>query len=467
MRTIKIFLVLFISLAFYMNTNAQWTMANSCKERTSFAANENVLHPPLEQLATLQVWSEYMSYYDGILYLGVSNTPNQVQAVNAETGDVIWTFDLPETAGDIGVYPAVSEDLVFCGGENGLGLHAINRSTGQQEWFKPIGNTYTRNPILDQDRLYIIGDSLYCLNASNGSTIWSYPMQGQLTPTVDDNYVYSFGAGCLNAFDKLTGVIIWQIPTGYNAFAAIAVDDNYLYADLNSTIKTYQKNTGVEVWSFNIPDGTVSGLSAGPFALANDILCISVWSNSDSKGMIYAIDATNGTQKWDYTFDGTGTYSPSIANGVVYVVEWSMANIWGFDLNTGNEVFNETSPTYYGQPIIANHKLFAATNTGIKVFQSETTSVSDYYNESQNNMLSIIPNPVTDFSKLNYRLNKASNVNINIYDNVGRKIRQIKKSHNDKGNYEIDLNINELAGGTYFVVLKTNDKVYRAKLIKN
>ena len=327
-------------------------------------------------------------------------------------------------------------------------------------------NLYARNPILDQNRLYIIGDSLYCLNTSDGATIWSNALNSQTTPAVDDENVYCFGNGNLNAFNKNTGAITWQKPLSYSAVAALVVDSNYLYADHYSSIKAYDKSSGAEVWSYDIPDGGLSGLSAGAIALANNVLCLSVWSNSASKGMLYAIDATNGTHKWDYTFNGEGAFSPSIANEVVYVTEWKLNTLWGFNINTGDSVFMDNSQNYRGKPTIANHKLFVGDQSGgVQVLQSKVPSGSDYF-EEKNALFSIFPNPASNIVKLKYYLHKESNVKISIFDNVGRKVKGIEKFYTNSGNYVIDYNTSHLSPGVYFVVLEVDSNVFYEKMIK-
>ena len=107
-------------------------MVGACKERTSFALSDNILKPPLEKANYFQPYSEYISYYDNTLYLGIGNTPNRVQAVNAKTGNLIWSFDVPGTSGSMGMYPAINENFVFCAGQKSLNLYALDRNSGQQ-----------------------------------------------------------------------------------------------------------------------------------------------------------------------------------------------------------------------------------------------------------------------------------------------------------------------------------------------
>jgi outer membrane protein assembly factor BamB len=124
---------------------------------------------------------------DHLLIVGKQNTPNIFFAVDDSIGDTLWTFSIPSSSGSAQFVAAQNDSMVFLGGQNGLGLYAVYRSTGVEKWFKPIGTLYTRNLILDGERLYIDRDSLYCVNIGDGSSAWSYPFSNQGSPAVDDD----------------------------------------------------------------------------------------------------------------------------------------------------------------------------------------------------------------------------------------------------------------------------------------
>ncbi len=70
---------------------------------------------------------------------------------------------------------------------------------------------------------------------------------------------------------------------------------------------------------------------------------------------------------------------------------------------------------------------------------------------------SVFPNPVSDRSTLDYRLTKAVQVAIDLYDPRGRYIRQIQSPQlQAAGAYSIPFYVKDLPCGTYYVVLETS-----------
>jgi hypothetical protein len=73
-------------------------------------------------------------------------------------------------------------------------------------------------------------------------------------------------------------------------------------------------------------------------------------------------------------------------------------------------------------------------------------------------MLSITPNPVTRMTTLHYTLASSSHMNLDLYDAAGRLIEQLIDDYNRKGTYALTINTNDLANGTYFVLMETPEE---------
>lgn len=466
MKKSPTFIPVFMILLFSFSTALpqDWPMANSCKERTSYVQNTGILGLPFTKEIAVQESADEMSYYDGILYLSVNGSPNQLHAVDAQTGTILWTFTIQNSAGSVGVIPAVSDSIVLIGGQSADGIFAIMRVCGCPAWSKPIGSMYTRNPIIDGEKIYVVTDSLYCLGLFDGTTYWTQEVSGQFTPAVDESKVYVFGNGYLNAFDKENGNIIWQASSSYSAFSQVATDMAMVYAAKGSSVSAYDKNSGIEMWSYNLPSGSLSGVNQGAMAISQEVICLAIWDNGQGKGQVTAINRADGTYLWHQEQGGEGTFSPTIADGMVFIINWTEAAIYGFDITNGTQVFHDDSETYKNQPVVAGEALYAITSNSIARF-NPTPIGKDEYVENQLTVL-VSPNPCNDNTEFRIELETPSMVVIEIYDLPGSPAGKTEPKMYDKGSCRIGFDTVDLAPGAYIYRIKLEGKEICGKILK-
>lgn len=79
------------------------------------------------------------------------------------------------------------------------------------------------------------------------------------------------------------------------------------------------------------------------------------------------------------------------------------------------------------------------------------TSVED--KEASPLVSEIFPNPVHSTSQLNYQLQKAANVSIQLLDIDGKEIANLYKGFKSAGAHQLDINSEQLSAGVYFVVI--------------
>ena len=99
-------------------------------------------------------------------------------------------------------------------------------------------------------------------------------------------------------------------------------------------------------------------------------------------------------------------------------------------------------------------------------------ALDDIYNQPAVNGLktfsfSILPNPAAAHTIIRYQLKKTSNVNIGLYNLLGKKIIDIANKKEAKGKYEVNVNTSLLSSGIYFISLKCNDEEQVQKVIIN
>jgi len=79
--------------------------------------------------------------------------------------------------------------------------------------------------------------------------------------------------------------------------------------------------------------------------------------------------------------------------------------------------------------------------------------------------ISIYPNPVTKTANIEFNLYKNSDVNIAVFDILGKNISNLYKGEMMGGRNNIQLNVSELNEGIYFVKLQMNNQVITKKIM--
>ena len=467
MKTFQIAFLAISGLLFcFSHSHSQdWPMAGGCKERTSCAINCGNLFLPFARDTVIQSSADEMSYYNGILFIGHSGSQNELQAIDSQTGTILWNFIIQNSAGSIGVVPAEGDSIVLIGGQGAAGIYAININNGCPMWSRAIGGMYTRNPIISGDKVYVVTDSLYCLYLYNGTTLWTHPLTGQQTPTIDEDNVYVFGNGYLNAFDKNSGAIIWQTSSTYGSFAGIIVDQNYVYAEKSTSVSAYDKTSGTEIWNYALPSGYLAPVNKGPMALSGDVICLSLWDNGQGNGQVTAISRLDGTYLWHHEHGGEGAFTPAIANGMVFVVNWTEGTLYGYDLSIGTQIFSDNSEMYKNQPIVADQSLFVISSGNIVRFYATATGIEEPEIQGAE-LLQVSPNPFKSETVFAFNLLKRSVVELEIFNLSGSLVFASDNRLYETGYCQIVYDAGNLKPGTLIYRLKANGKEYSGKIIK-
>jgi outer membrane protein assembly factor BamB len=437
-----------------------WPMYNQCKEQTSWAKYEKELYPPFDEVNNYDVNdinTGDISYFGGILYISSNQGPDPTRVIAADPVSLseIWAFEIPNTVHVVSSTPTVNDSLLFCGGQKGLGLYALNRFTGQEVWLKEIGSLLGHHPILDGNRIFVVRDSLFCLDVKDGSTVWSYYIPGYPdTPTIDDLNVYISNKKDLYVFDKITGDLNYKVS---NTGQSISVNQFFLYSIHENQVLARDKSNGDIGWSYSFIDSSTV-YEHRRFAITDSILCFFVYHNPESKAELIALDCISGDQLWKHTFDSTQAYPPAIANGVVYMVDRDpklrRGALWGFDLLTGDSLFYDDSQSYDGQPIIGGHMLFVPTSyNGVRVFSNPSSDIqSDQKSKIPNDfhMAQNYPNPFNSETVIRFQVAEPCEVILKVYNLLGEEVIGLIQGQYQAGEYKIYFDSTGLSSGVYF-----------------
>lgn len=308
------------------------------------------------------------SFYDpqNNIYFGI--TFGSIYALNATTGTQLWQYTDSAAMGcdPNGEHPGISikwvvSGIVYvypCNTETGCPslLVALRVTDGSQLWcsslpIPPYWNGFYNILAISQGIIYLLpgmycgmpsycNETLYALNARDGSVLWSYSPPSPL-----------YFAGFSN-FQTAQGVVSLGItgetgsppapPVGVNEICTFNASDgsqrwcisntreiglvqSAIYAIEGSSLVALQISDGKQIWSY-----TPTGGSQSQIVLSQNITYVSIGDSSSTN--ICALNNSDGSQRW---CSPTNLASPSIQvkYGILYASQPPI--IQAFSASTG------------------------------------------------------------------------------------------------------------------------------------
>lgn len=206
-------------------------------------------------------------------------------AVDARTGDELWTTDL----GELPWQPSLSEELVIYGtrgwadpvartGALGAGhVIALRRDDGSEAWRHPLPDSAgfprsggaVHGGVVWQDRVVVgsLSTWVYALRLSDGELLWSRPngaspsIAGYTSPATLIGGVGVFGRAnfSIDGWDLDAGELEWTLDRPSPVHGSVSVGE-YLYT-IQGKI-TVGDDTGTVLWEFGGPTSSGVGGSA-------------------------------------------------------------------------------------------------------------------------------------------------------------------------------------------------------------
>lgn len=193
-----------------------WAMAGANPERTSWTPEEarGYLQPlwykPFEPYIPQRV--QIIAAYD-MLYV---STSRGLYALDATTGEERWVYptDLP-----LGHSPTIDAGIVYVAGFDHK-LHAVNARTGQKLWtFDGARAGFQTNPLVADNAVFVGSrdGAMYAIGAHGtarqGSLIWKFQTEGPIlySAAYQDGTVF-FASNDMHAYavNSGTGTLVWR-----------------------------------------------------------------------------------------------------------------------------------------------------------------------------------------------------------------------------------------------------------------
>ena len=316
------------------NAEPRWPQYGFDARHTIFNPFENILSR--SNIAGLSLRWEFMTgngtgiaplsgpaLADGVLYVG-SYAETTFRALDAETGAIRWSYAGLNFFSD----PAVAGRHVYTASLDG-NLYAFPTNcvgTCTPSWTVPVGTLGTNSPpTWSKGNIYIGGYDgyVYAFNGTTGAELWSAQVNHlpfdplNFAPAVSadrvfvsgDFGVYTFPAECTTPCAPS-----WIARTQFSPVAAPTVADGFvLVGDYQGAIYAFDADTGNLAWK-----GTVAA-SPHAIAAAHGIAYVTT-----GLGELVAFAVAGCGQSvchplWTSAPSGFSLFTPTIANGVVYV----------------------------------------------------------------------------------------------------------------------------------------------------
>jgi outer membrane protein assembly factor BamB len=308
-----------------------------------------------------------VQYGDGKVFPG-SYGPHQM-ALDARTGDKLWDTETKSPMVFSGVYSA---SKFFRGGTHDNSLYCFDANSGEVLWtFNPHTEDgyFCIGPAVAYGMVYELNKdgNLYALDVDTGDLVWKYKGPGPLifpgNPTVADGKIYATtgqtasytGQESTSEFaclDVYTGRVIWKLPI--EAFApreSVAVAYGNLYLIPGDVTTSVDVESGEEYSTFN----QVWAIGTKSWPMFRHDPAHTATGQSAPKNL---------TLRWNFTTGGAVISSPSIADGRVYVGSHDK-NLYCLDTRTGSFIWKfATNDRIKSSPAIAESRVYVGPDDG-------------------------------------------------------------------------------------------------------
>jgi len=285
-------------------------------------------------------WNEFL-VANGSVYI-VNLDQDCVMAVNANTGQTVWQFNLPTNTNR-------STDYGIIGGpwdqDNFFDI-AYN------QMFAAYGNTeYTM----------IIGTqqgTLECVNMTGREALLCppgtvFPKDYAVYTITQYNAPYNITCWDLSYNEQISLTEVWNATNpGITSGERLSYYNDAIYGGIDGKTWTdcVNASTGALLWNYTEPSPSPDDIFYQHPVLANDY---AYYPLEDNK--LLCLNATTGAYLWEFVTNGTYVNYASTANGLVYLQGGAESKLYCVNGTTGKLVwaFKAQGPLEYYSPVIA------------------------------------------------------------------------------------------------------------------
>lgn len=228
----------------------------------------------------------------------VGTADNFVHALDAETGELLWSF---ETGHSVWGQPVYKDGVLFVASLD-KSLHALDANSGEELWVNELGGALPGHPVIDDTLLYVGGfdSQVHAIDIETGETQWSAPAQDWVwgAPTLTENALYYTDIqGNVYAANSQDGSTLWtQKIEGVVQTSPVVAGDTVFIASQGAPeseqglLVALSVEDGRILWQQNTP----TPLFTTPVVVENSVIVVT----QSEDALLIAYDVANGTQQW-------------------------------------------------------------------------------------------------------------------------------------------------------------------------
>ena len=256
-----------------------------------------------------------------------------------------------------------------------------------------------------------------------------------------------------------TGMFCPQVGSEAGWNNAISIVGNNVWFGTNNTRIYHSTNYGATgSWVAQTTTGNVSTYGVW-FINANTGMCVGTvaqvttngganWTNASATGGTGNLTSVGGNGTYFWTTQGNNIYGTSN-----FGANWAATGIGytGTQALWGTFIGPNTNGCVAGWSVGATGTLVKLNGTpvGITTHQNEIPQV---FSLEQN-----YPNPFNPTTKIVFTMPKAGNVELKVYDVLGKEVTTLLSEFKQAGKYTVDFNGSNLASGVYFYKIISGD----------
>ena len=303
-------------------------------------------------------------YHDGKVFLPAART----YCFNATDGSEIWAFTAPTGLGAVDGSVAIAEGNVITSDWDGKHYYCLDESDGTEIWnFIVADDGAQSTPAISDGRVIFgswswgLGGHIYCVNLTTGSEEWNittphHPCgSAAISRGVVYMTTYNFSdtrePGELYALNITDGSIIWSQPMERtDSTPALAYGNVYVCGGCKgiSDLMTYCFNatTGNLLWNTSASD-EIGNWKCSPAVADGKVFVGKPYFEDGVMDYVgtCALDTNTGEIVWSYPKGGS---SPAVADGMVFTVGGGKVyafapTFWSGNVSLGSGTFNVTA----------------------------------------------------------------------------------------------------------------------------
>ena len=302
------------------------------------------------------------TYHKGKVFLSAART----YCFDATDGSNIWTFTAPTGVGAVDGSVAIAEGNVITSDWDGRHYYCLNKDDGIEIWNFTVDDDYAQSTPVISDGMVVFGSwtwgnggHICCVNLTTGSEEWNITTTdhpcGSATINEEVAYMttYDFSIiqtnkGELYALNITDGSVIWSEPVERtDSTPAVAYGNVYVCGGCKgfSDLMTYCFNatTGELLWNTSASD-EIGNWKCSPAVADGKVFVGKPYFENSVMDYVgtYALDASTGEIVWSYQKGGS---SPAVADDMVFTIGGERVYAFGSSIQDWARFHYDTANT--------------------------------------------------------------------------------------------------------------------------